>query len=185
MKTDNKSEKRIIHVRNMNAHDIPEAVGAVGGLSLLQRYGVIKERLYETLAQGVSRGDRQLIGAWVDSESQLKNSTDKGETFKNPGLPKRKFAGFALFSLCGTFLMSGYLKLLAVSPQMQGLGAGKALISKMESLVKKESRDLFLFVSDFNTTAKSFYEKVGYQKVGAVCGLILDDVTEELYWKRL
>lgn len=185
MKIDNKSGNKIIQVRNMNAHDIPEAVGAVGDLSLLQRYGVIKERLYETLEQGISRGDRQLIGAWIDEEIKLKNSTEKGETFGNSGLTKRKFAGFALFSLCGTFLMSGYLKLLAVSPEMQGLGVGKALISKMESFVKKESKDLFLFVSDFNTTAKSFYEKVGYQKVGAVCGLILDNVTEELYWKRL
>lgn len=185
MKMDNKSGKRKIHIRNMNAHDIPEAVRAVGDLPLLQRYGVIEEKLYETLSQGLSRGDRQLIGAWIDEESQLKNSTNEGETFGNSGLPKRKFAGFALFSLCGTFLMSGYLKLLAVSSAMQGFGAGRALISKMESLVKKESKDLFLFVSDFNTKAKSFYEKLGYEKVGAVQGLILEDVTEELYWKRL
>ena len=40
-------------------------------------------------------------------------------------------------------------------------------------------------VSDFNTDAQHFYERHGYVRAGALAGLVLPDVTELIYWKRL
>ncbi len=47
------------------------------------------------------------------------------------------------------------------------------------------SAHAFLLVSDFNEDAQRFYEREGYLRVGPLPGLVLPDVAELLYWKRL
>jgi ribosomal protein S18 acetylase RimI-like enzyme len=93
--------------------------------------------------------------------------------------------GLAWFLRAGTLAMGGYLKLVAVLPGAQGGGAGAALLEAFEAEVARESRHAFLLVSDFNDGAQRFYERHGYARVGAIPGLVLPDVAEVIYWKRL
>jgi GNAT superfamily N-acetyltransferase len=81
--------------------------------------------------------------------------------------------------------MGGYLRLLAVLEGAQGGGAGAALLAAFEAEVAKASAHAFLLVSDFNGGAQRFYLRHGYARVGALPGLVLPDVAELLFWKRL
>jgi GNAT superfamily N-acetyltransferase len=93
--------------------------------------------------------------------------------------------GLAWFLAGGTFGMGGYLKLMAVVPGETGGGAGAALLASFEREVARTSRHAFLLVSDFNEGARRFYERHGYARVGSIPGLVLADVAELVYWKRL
>jgi hypothetical protein len=46
------------------------------------------------------------------------------------------------------------------------------------------SSDLFLLVSDFNHDAQRFYQRQGYQQIGAIPGYVLPDVSELIFRKR-
>jgi ribosomal protein S18 acetylase RimI-like enzyme len=81
--------------------------------------------------------------------------------------------------------MGGYLRLIAIGEGAQGGGAGAALLAAFEAEVSRVSRHAFLLVSDFNVPAQRFYERRGYARVGALPGLVLPEVAELVYWKRL
>ena len=93
--------------------------------------------------------------------------------------------GLAWFLRDGTFGMGGYLRLIALAGGAQGGGGGAALLAAFEAEVARSSRHAFLLVSDFNEDAQRFYERHGYTRVGALPGLVLPDVAELVYWKRL
>ncbi len=93
--------------------------------------------------------------------------------------------GLAWFSPSGTFLLGGYLKLLAVAPGAEGRGIGRELLAAFEAEVGRVSRHAFLLVSDFNQGAQRFYERHGFARVGALPDLVLAGVSEVVYWKRL
>ncbi len=93
--------------------------------------------------------------------------------------------GLAWFLTQGTLALGGYLRLIAMLEGAEGKGAGAALLAAFEAETAKESRHAFLLVSDFNEGAQRFYERHGYARVGALSGLVLADVAEVLYWKRL
>ncbi len=78
-----------------------------------------------------------------------------------------------------------HLRLIALAEGAQGGGAGAALLAAYEAEVARASRHAFLLVSDFNTPAQRFYEKHGYARVGALPGLVLPEIAELVYWKRL
>ena len=59
------------------------------------------------------------------------------------------------------------------------------LLEETERTVRKVCNDLFLLVSDFNKAAQRFYQRNGYQQIGAIPGYVLPDVTELIFWKRL
>lgn len=163
-----------ICVRPMIEDEVEDAVRAVKEIPLFERYGLSEDRLSKTLLQKVQSADTQLLAAWNRGAQSGSVNTDE-----------ENFAGFALFAPGGTFMMGGYLKLLVAAPKFQGCGVGDALLSAMEEEVKKESGEMFLLVSDFNIRAQRFYERNGYRKAGALPGLVLEDVSEFLYWKRL
>jgi len=62
---------------------------------------------------------------------------------------------------------------------------GAALLRSAEDAALKINPELFLLVSDFNVDAQRFYQRQGYQQIGAIPGYVLPDVTELLYWKQL
>jgi GNAT superfamily N-acetyltransferase len=93
--------------------------------------------------------------------------------------------GLAWFLRDGTFGMGGYLRLIALAEGAQGGGAGAVLLAAFEAEVAASSRHAFLLVSDFNEEAQRFYERHGYARVGALPALVLPDVAELVYWKRL
>lgn len=149
-------------IRPLTPADVPALAADLARLPLLQRYDRSEPALAADLGQALARGDRMLVE-------------------ESDGLVR----GLCWCLPTGAFGMGGYLKLLAVSPGALGRGVGPALLAAFEAEVTRTGRNAFLFVSDFNAGAQRFYQRHGYQRVGALPGLVLPDVTELIYWKRL
>jgi ribosomal protein S18 acetylase RimI-like enzyme len=149
-------------IRALAEPDVPALASAVAALPLMARYGRTPERLEASLRAALGRGEALLV---AEEDGAL--------------------AGLAWFLPAGTLAMGGYLKLIAVLHGGQGRGTGAALLEAFEAAVARESAHAFLLVSDFNAGAQRFYERHGYTRVGALPGLVLPDVGEVLYWKRL
>ncbi len=149
-------------VRPLDAADVPPLAAALAALPLMRRYGRGQAALDADLRAALARGDGLLAAG-------------------PPGRP----AGLAWFLPDGTLGLGGYLKLLAVPDAAQGAGTGTLLLRAFEAEVARRSRHAFLLVSDFNAGACRFYERHGYARVGTIPGLVLPDVAELVYWKRL
>jgi ribosomal protein S18 acetylase RimI-like enzyme len=151
-----------VTVRALRADEVPALARALAALPLLRRYGRPEQRVAGDLAAALARGEGLLVA----------------EGAAGP-------AGLAWFLRAGTFGMGGYLRLIAVVEGAQGSGVGAALLAAFEAEVARESRHAFLLVSDFNEAAQRFYARHGYQRAGALPGIVLPDVAEVIYWKRL
>ena len=171
---------QVVAIKELEPHDIPLAAAALKDLPLLRRYGVDASKLAKTMEQAVAEPTRVALGAWVGAWG-----SSGGDGSADPKRRGAEVAGVALFSTEGTFLMGGYLKLLAVASRFQGRALGRRLVQAMEERVGAQSSQLFVLVSHFNEGAKRFYEGLGYRRVGALPGLVLPEVTELLYWKEL
>jgi GNAT superfamily N-acetyltransferase len=141
---------------------VPRLAAALAQLPLLQRYGRSEATLAADLSRALERGERLLLE-------------------EVEGAPR----GVCWLLTSGTFGMGGYLRLLAVIPGAHGQGVGATLLQAFEDEVGLVSRHAFLLVSDFNAGAQRFYERHGYQRIGALPGLVLPEVTELVYWKQL
>jgi len=149
-------------IRPLLQGDIPRLAAALARLPLLVRYRRDAPRIAADLGAALERGDGLLV---EDRDGSAR--------------------GLSWFQRAGTLGVGGYLRLLAVVPEATGEGIGAALLAAFEAEVAKESRHAFLLVSDFNEGARRFYERHGYAPVGEVPGLVLPDVGEVVYWKRL
>jgi GNAT superfamily N-acetyltransferase len=72
-----------------------------------------------------------------------------------------------------------------VLPRAQSRGIGAGLLAATEGILARSTGHGFLLCSDFNGPAQAFYERHGWTRVGALPGLVLPDVAELIYWKRL
>jgi GNAT superfamily N-acetyltransferase len=151
-----------VSVRPLLAADVPPLAEALARLPLMLRYGRGQGRLAADLEAARARGDGLL--AW-----------DEGGQAR----------GLAWFLREGTFGLGGYLRLIALAPGAQGQGAGRVLLAAFEAEVARVSRHAFLLVSDFNEEAQAFYARHGWSRVGAIPGLVLPEVAELVYWKRV
>ena len=149
-------------VRPLDAADVPALAAALAALPLMRRYGRGEAALDADLRAALARGDGLLVAA------------EGG-----------RVAGLCWYLPEGTLGMGGYLKLLAVPDAAQGAGTGALLLRAFEAEVARRSRHAFLLVSDFNEAACRFYERHGYARVGTLPALVLPDVAELVYWKRL
>ena len=149
-------------IRRLRREDIPALGAALARLPLMRRYRRGARRIEADLAAALERGDALLV--------------EEGEAGPR---------GIAWFLPAGTLAMGGYLRLVAVAPEATGAGVGARLLEAFEAEVSRECRHAFLLVSDFNRGAQRFYERHGYLRVGALPGLVLPDVAELLFWKRL
>jgi ribosomal protein S18 acetylase RimI-like enzyme len=151
-------------IRPMIQADVPIIAAWLVTLPLYQRYQLTVERASAQLEKGLYNEDI-LLTADVSGQERA--------------------CGFAWCIVGGGFGRSVYLRLIGVCPEMAGAGIGSALLDACEQAAVKVSSDLFLLVSDFNDKAQRFYERHGYQRIGAIPGYVLPDVTELIYWKRL
>lgn len=151
-----------MEVRAAVATDLPPLAAGLAGLDLMKRYGRDEPKLAADLAQALERGDGLLLAV-------------------EAGRP----VGMAWFLRQGTFGLGGYLKLMAILPSAQSRGVGGKLLAVFEARLAESAATGFLLCSDFNTAAQSFYERHGWSRVGALPGLVLPDVAELIYWKRL
>ena len=92
-----------------------------------------------------------------------------------------QIAGIAV--LRPKFLVGDYLELLAIAPAMTGQGLGALLLSHLESLVFARANNLFACVSDFNTGARQFYRRHGFEEVGPLPNLLVRGSAEILLRK--
>ena len=127
------------------------------------RYGANPERVQARLEKGITEGDVVLT---VDVDGA-------------------KAQGLAFCALTGMFDRSPYLRWLAIHPDHSGAGIGAVLLAAVEDAVKPHDRDLFLLAADFNTGARRFYERQGYQQMAVLPDYVVAGVAEVLYWKRL
>ncbi len=147
-------------MRRARAADVPALARALARLPLMKRYGRTAARLAESLRTGLRKKEPIFV---FDDGGPL------GLAWGVPG---------------GGFGLGGYLKLLAVSPGAQGRGLGALLLAAFEADTFAKSAHACLLVSDFNTEAQRFYERHGYQRVGALPGLVVPGVAELVYWKK-
>jgi ribosomal protein S18 acetylase RimI-like enzyme len=152
-------------IRPLGDPDLAPLAGWLADLPLLQRYRRTAADLARDLRAALARGDQLLVHERA------------GESGRADGL--------VWFLPTGTLAMGGYLRLLAVSPGAEGGGLGSSLLAAFERAVGERSRHAFLLVSDFNEQAQRFYARRGYTQVGRLPALVVPDVDELLYWRRL
>ena len=70
-------------------------------------------------------------------------------------------------------LLGEYLKMLAVEPEQQASGIGRALMSELERRAFQRWPNVYLCVSDFNQAARGFYRRLGYEEVGVLQDLLV------------
>ncbi len=151
-----------MRVRPLDPAELPALSRALAAVPLMQRYRRDAAALERSLAAAHGRGEGLLV------------AEDGGALL-----------GLAWFLREGTLALGGYLRLIAMLPGAEGKGTGAALLAAFEDETRARSAHAFLLVSDFNAGAQRFYERHGYARVGALPALVLPDVAELLYWKRL
>jgi len=150
-------------VRALREDDVGPLAEALAELELMKRYRRTAEAIATDLRTAEARGEEVLV-------------------HEGPTGPD----GLACFQTTGSFgPLGGYLRLIAVAPGAERQGVGASLLHAFERAVATRSRHALLLVSDFNAPAQRFYERHGWARVGALPGLVLDDVAELIYWKRV
>ncbi len=157
-------------VSPLRATDVDDCARIVAGDPLWQRYGLT-----------LSGARRAIRGAQGAARRGRLAARDAGELVV--ARQRGRAVGFIWFHLRGTFHHSGYVRWIAVAPEAQGRGVGQALMAYAEDRILKGGPNVFLMVSDFNQGAQTFYEKLGYTRVGAIPDYIVPGITEVLYRK--
>lgn len=152
-----------VTIRRMEPKDIQPCARLMAATPLWQRYGTTIESATARLTNALQEGATILIA--VDGTANL--------------------LGFVWFVTRGAFDRSGYIRLIGVDPAARGQGVGKILLKAAEDYARPEANDMFLLCSDFNTDAQRFYEREGYQQIGAIPDYVLDGVAEVIFRKRL
>lgn len=94
-----------------------------------------------------------------------------------------RIVGFALSS--SGMLLGEYLKILAVESDRRAAGVGRRLMEELERRAFARWPNVYLCVSDFNTGARAFYRRIGYDEVGALRDLLLPGKGEILMRKTV
>ncbi len=149
-----------ITIRSMTPEDIPACAKWIAETPLWQRYQVTEQSIGERLRQGL--GDHATI--YVAERA--------GEVL-----------GFLWLVERGTFARSDYVQLIGVRPDNRSRGVGRALMQFAEAKSLAQGRDLFLLVSDFNTDAQRFYQRLGYRPVGQLDDYVIPGISELIYRK--
>ena len=94
-----------------------------------------------------------------------------------------EIVGFIIVEMVGTF--KGYIKSVCVSPVHRGQGIGSLLMNHAEERIFSETPNVFLLVSDFNSGARKFYKRLGYEEIGGFKDYITRGHSEVLMRKSL
>ena len=123
---------------------------------------------------------------WVtlqfDDKTTLAALRDKRREVYLAGVGSR-LAGFIVLNLSGP--LRGYIQVLAVWPEWRGRGIGQQLLAFAEERIFRESPNVFLCVSSFNTGAQRLYKRLGYRKVGELKDYVVKGHSEFLMRKTI
>ena len=89
--------------------------------------------------------------------------------------------GFIILNMKGPF--AGYIQTICVAPDARSAGLGTELIAFAEERIFRETPNVFLCVSSFNTRARALYERLGYELVGEIPDYIIRGASEVLLRK--
>jgi len=151
-----------MQIRQIREEDIPVCAQLAKDLPLGKTYGFTEE-------------------GWI---RKLTKARDEEGNLLFVAEEEGRLAGFAWVHTHGAFLAASYLRFLAVDPSFQGRGVGTLLLKEFEEQTRYLGKDWFLLVSDFNTGAQQFYEKHGYQRVGALPDFAKEGITEVIMVKK-
>ena len=120
-----------------------------------------------------------------DYETSLRIVTDpvKEVYVAYAGTEIDAIAGFLILNMTGAFV--GYIQTVCVAPEWRGRGLGAILISFAEERIFRETPNVFMCVSSFNTDAQRLYERLGYQRVGELADYIVAGHSEILLRKTI
>lgn len=150
-----------ITIRPLAPSDIAGIARWVAATPLWQRYNVTEESFAKRLRDGLVDGATIYVAERDDV-----------------------VVGFLWLVERGAFNRSGYVQLIGIHPDVRGAGIGRALMQFAEEKVFAQKRDLFLLVSDFNTNAQRFYQRLGYHQVGMLDDYVVQGVSEFIFWKK-
>ena len=91
--------------------------------------------------------------------------------------------GFVIIVMQGALV--GYIRVLCVDPSVRSQGLGSRLLTFAEERIFRESPNVFLFVSEFNTRARELYKRLGYEQLVEVRDYIAADYSEVLMRKTI
>jgi ribosomal protein S18 acetylase RimI-like enzyme len=151
-----------VNIEPLSTADISACVQIMTENELWELYGVTTPGAEQMFSSALKKG-AAIITAKVDGQT----------------------AGFAWYAIRGAWDRSAYLRLIGILPAYQGLGIGEQLLRAVESLAAQEVQDIFLLVTDSNTSAQRFYRRLGYQQVGAIPNYVIHGITEFIFYKRL
>lgn len=152
----------MMEILTFQKDDIPECAQIMLDNPLWQRYGVIAEALEKMFVKALDEGATILV-AKMDN----------------------KIAGFVWYVTRGAWDRSGYIRLIGVSPAMQGKRVGETLMQEAETRMAEKVKDIFLLVTDFNSGAQRFYQRLGFQQVGAIPDYVKPGIAELIFHKHL
>jgi len=91
-----------------------------------------------------------------------------------------------MIALRNNWLYGPYIRFLIVLEPMQGSNFGSQIIDWVVTRASGNGENnIWVCASDFNTSAIRFYERNGFQRVGALEGLVRPDESEILLRRRL
>ncbi len=79
--------------------------------------------------------------------------------------------------------LNGYVQTIATHPDWRGRGLGTQIMQFAEERIFRQSQNVFLSVSAFNRRAQTFYERLGYQRVGELPDFLVKGHSEILLRK--
>ena len=92
-------------------------------------------------------------------------------------------AGFLILCMTGAFV--GYIQTVLVHPDRRGQGIGTRLVRFAEERILRDSPNIFMCVSSFNSDARRLYQRLGYQVVGELTDYIVQGYSEILLRKTV
>lgn len=90
-------------------------------------------------------------------------------------------AGVLVLDMTGPF--PGYIQSICIAPPARGQGLGSRVLAWAEERIFRDSPNAFICVSSFNPDARRLYERLGFELVGTLTGLFVDQHDELLLRK--
>jgi len=98
-------------------------------------------------------------------------------------LAQGQVVGFLILQMHGAFV--GYIQTVGVMPDWRNRGIGSRLIQFAEERIFRETPNVFICVSSFNSHAQRLYERLGYAVIGELKDYIVSGHSEILLRKTI
>jgi ribosomal protein S18 acetylase RimI-like enzyme len=98
-------------------------------------------------------------------------------------LREGQVVGFIILLMHG--ILQGYVQTVGVMPEWRSRGIGSRLVKFAEDRIFRETPNVFMCVSSFNSRAQAFYKRLGYEVVGELKDFIVPGHSEILLRKSI